>query len=105
MNTLTEKAQVLIEALPYIRTFFGRTFVVKYGGSAMQDPELKKAVALDLILLKYVGVNPVVVHGGGPEINRLMTRVGKQPVFVDGLRVTDEETMELVQMALVGKVN
>lgn len=105
MDTLTEKAQVLIEALPYIRTFFGRTFVIKYGGSAMTDPELKKAVALDLILLKYVGLNPVVVHGGGPEISQFMKRVGKEPVFVNGLRVTDAETMELVQMVLVGKVN
>src|SRR5690606_8656308 len=100
-----EKANVLIEALPYIRTFFGRTFVIKYGGSAMEDPELKKAVALDLILLKYVGVNPVVVHGGGPEISRMMKRVGKEPVFVNGVRVTAAETMELVQMVLVGKIN
>lgn len=105
MASLTEKANVLIEALPYIRTFFGRTFVIKYGGSAMEDPELKKAVALDLILLKYVGVNPVVVHGGGPEISRFMRRVGKEPVFVNGMRVTDAETMELAQMVLVGKVN
>lgn len=105
MESLTEKANVLIEALPYIRTFFGRTFVIKYGGSAMKDPQLKKAVALDLILLKYVGVNPVVVHGGGPDISAFMRRVGKEPVFVDGHRVTDAETMELAQMVLVGKVN
>ncbi|MFS8524258.1 MAG: hypothetical protein FWJ83_05265, partial [Limnochordales bacterium] len=95
---LVEKASVLIEALPYIRTFFGKTFVIKYGGSAMTDPELKKAVILDIILLKYVGVNPVLVHGGGPEISAWMQRVGKEPRFVNGLRVTDEATMEIVQM-------
>lgn len=102
---LVEKASVLIEALPYIRTFFGKTFVIKYGGSAMTDPELKKAVILDVILLKYVGVNPVLVHGGGPEISRWMKRVGKEPRFVNGLRVTDEETMEIVEMVLAGRVN
>jgi acetylglutamate kinase len=105
VNTLVEKANVLIEALPYIRTFFGRTFVIKYGGNAMLNPELKKAVMLDVILLKYVGVNPVLVHGGGPEIDQLMHRLGKTPQFVDGLRVTDSDTMEIVQMVLVGKVN
>lgn len=102
---LIEKAGVLIEALPYIRTFFGKTFVIKYGGHAMTDPELKKAVMLDIILLKYVGVNPVLVHGGGPEITSWMNKVGKEPRFVDGLRVTDAETMEIVQMVLAGKVN
>ncbi|MBO8142714.1 MAG: acetylglutamate kinase [Firmicutes bacterium] len=102
---LVEKAEVLIEALPYIRTFFGKTFVIKYGGSAMTDPELKKAVVLDVILLKYVGVNPVLVHGGGPEISQWMRRVGKEPRFVNGLRVTDPDTMEIVQMVLAGKVN
>lgn len=105
VDGLIEKANVLIEALPYIRTFFGKTFVIKYGGSAMTDPELKKAVMLDVILLKYVGLNPVLVHGGGPEINQMMKRLGKEPAFVSGLRVTDEETMEIVQMVLVGKVN
>lgn len=104
-DALVHKAEVLIEALPYIRTFFGKTFVIKYGGSAMTDPALKKAVMLDIILLKYVGVNPVVVHGGGPEISAWMAKVGKEPKFVDGLRVTDEETMEIVQMVLAGKVN
>lgn len=99
------KANVLIEALPYMRTFYGKTFVVKYGGNAMTSPELKKAVILDLILLKFIGINPVIVHGGGPEISALMVKVGKEPQFVDGLRVTDAETMELVQMALIGKVN
>lgn len=105
MNGSIEKAQVLIEALPYIRTFFGRTFVIKYGGNAMTDPELKKAVMLDVILLKYVGINPVIVHGGGPDISRTMERLGKKPVFVAGHRVTDAETMEIVQMVLVGKIN
>lgn len=105
VDGLVEKANVLIESLPYIRTFFGKTFVIKYGGSAMNDPELKKAVMLDVILLKYVGLNPVLVHGGGPEINQMMKRLGKEPAFVSGLRVTDEETMEIVQMVLVGKVN
>ncbi|MFO7318492.1 MAG: acetylglutamate kinase [Clostridia bacterium] len=105
MNGSIQKAEVLIEALPYIRTFFGKTFVIKYGGSAMTDPELKKAVMLDVILLKYVGLNPVIVHGGGPEISRTMERLGKEPVFVGGHRVTDAETMEIVQMVLVGKVN
>lgn len=105
MNGSIEKAEVLIEALPYIRTFFGKTFVIKYGGSAMTDPELKEAVMLDVILLKYVGLNPVIVHGGGPDISRTMQRLGKEPVFVGGHRVTDAETMEIVQMVLVGKVN
>jgi acetylglutamate kinase len=105
MDGLIEKANVLIEALPYIRTFFGKTFVIKYGGHAMISPELKKAVILDVILLKYVGVNPVLVHGGGKEIDDLMQRLGKAPSFVNGLRVTDEETMEIAQMVLVGKVS
>lgn len=105
MNGLIEKANVLIEALPYIRTFFGRTFVIKYGGNAMIDDELKKSVMLDLILLKYVGVDPVLVHGGGPAINEMMGKLGKKPTFVSGLRVTDEETMEIAEMVLAGKVN
>lgn len=105
MNGLIEKANVLIEALPYIRTFFGKTFVIKYGGSAMKDEELKKAVMLDVILLKYVGLNPVLVHGGGPAISEMMGKMGKVPTFVDGHRVTDAETMEIVQMVLVGKIN
>src|SRR5690606_37533492 len=103
VNGLIEKAHTLIEALPYIRTFFGKTFVIKYGGNAMISPELKKAVMLDVILLKYVGLNPVLVDGGGPEINEMMRRVGKEPEFVGGLRVTDAETMEIVQMVLVGR--
>jgi acetylglutamate kinase len=105
VNEIVQKANVLIEALPYIRTFYGKTFVVKYGGNAMVNEELKKAVILDLILLKYIGINPVIVHGGGPEINNMLSKVGKQSRFVNGLRVTDEETMDIVQMVLVGKVN
>lgn len=105
MHDVIEKASVLIEALPYIRTFFGKTFVIKYGGNAMLNPQLKKAVALDLILLKYVGVNPVVVHGGGPEISRYLSKLGKESRFINGLRMTDAETMDIVQMVLVGKVN
>lgn len=105
MNGLIEKANVLIEALPYIRRFFGKTFVIKYGGNAMVSPELKNAVMLDVILLKYVGLNPVLVHGGGPDINNMMNRLGKTPTFAGGLRVTDSETMDIVQMVLVGKVN
>lgn len=105
MNDLIEKANVLIEALPYIRTFFGKTFVIKYGGNAMQSEALKHAVMHDVILLKYVGVNPVLVHGGGPEIDQLMHRLGKKPERIRGMRVTDAETMEIVQMVLVGKVN
>lgn len=105
MDDVVQKANVLVEALPYIRTFFGKTFVVKYGGSAMQDSALRKAFCLDMILLKYVGLNPVIVHGGGPDISRFLKRLGKETTFVDGLRVTDAETMEIVQMVLVGKIN
>lgn len=105
MGSVIEKAEILIEALPYMRTFFGKTFVVKYGGSAMEDPDLKKAICVDLVLLKFIGINPVIVHGGGPEITRMMDRLGKKPHFVNGLRVTDAETMEIVQMVLAGKVN
>jgi len=105
MKELQEKAGVLIEALPYLRAFAGKTVVVKYGGSAMTDAGLKESVAQDLVLLKTVGLNPVVVHGGGPEISEAMKRQGKQPVFKDGLRVTDAETMAITEMVLVGKIN
>lgn len=100
-----EKANVLIEALPYIQQFHGKTVVIKYGGSAMVNDELKKAVMNDVILMKLVGMNPVVVHGGGPEINQLLKRLDISSSFVNGLRVTDEATMEIVEMVLVGKVN
>ena len=96
------KAAILAEALPYIREFSGKTVVVKYGGNAMSDLEL---FAQDVVLMRLVGMNPVVVHGGGPQISELMRRLGKEPVFVDGLRVTDAETVDIVRMALLGKVN
>jgi acetylglutamate kinase len=96
------KAAILAEALPYIREFSGRTIVVKYGGNAMSDLEL---FAQDVVLMRLVGMNPVVVHGGGPQISDLMRRLGKEPAFVDGLRVTDAETVDIVRMALLGKVN
>jgi len=96
------KAAILAEALPYIREFSGKTVVVKYGGNAMSDLEL---FAQDVVLMRLVGMNPVVVHGGGPQISDLMRRLGKEPVFVDGLRVTDAETVDIVRMALLGKVN
>jgi acetylglutamate kinase len=99
------KAHVLAEALPYIREFAGKTVVVKYGGSAMEDPALADLFAQDVVLMRLVGMNPVVVHGGGPQISELMRRLGKEPEFVDGLRVTDAETVDIVRMALVGKVN
>ena len=99
------KAAILAEALPYIREFSGRTVVVKYGGNAMTDPGLVDLFAQDIVLMRLVGMNPVVVHGGGPQISDLMRRLGKEPVFVDGLRVTDAETIDIVRMALVGKVN
>ena len=100
-----QKAAILAEALPYIREFSGRTVVIKYGGHAMEDPALADLFAQDVVLMHLVGMNPVVVHGGGPQISDLMRRLGKEPVFVDGLRVTDAETVDIVRMALVGKVN
>ncbi len=99
------KAGILAEALPYIKRFHGRTIVVKYGGNAMTDEHLKQCFARDVVLLKLVGMNPVVVHGGGPQIENLLARVGKKGVFVQGMRVTDAETMELVEMVLGGQVN
>jgi acetylglutamate kinase len=95
----------LLEALPYIREFHGRTVVIKYGGSAMTDPQLKEEFARDVVLLKYVGLNPVVVHGGGPDISRYMERLGMEVRFVEGLRVSDEATVEVAKMVLVGKQN
>ena len=99
-----DKAEVLIEALPYIQRFNRKIIVVKYGGSAMVDEELKKSVIQDVVLLKLVGFKPIIVHGGGKEISKWVSKVGKEPRFVNGLRVTDEETMELAEMVL-GKVN
>ncbi len=99
------KAKILGEALPYIKRFFDKTIVIKYGGNAMTDPQLKDGFARDVVLLKLVGMNPVVVHGGGPQIEELLKRVGKQGTFIQGMRVTDEETMDIVEMVLGGQVN
>lgn len=103
--TNSQRAEVLTQALPYIRQYSGKIVVVKYGGNAMINEELKQQVMEDIVLLWLVGVKVVLVHGGGPEINRLMERLGKEPVFVRGLRVTDQETMDIVQMVLSGKIN
>jgi acetylglutamate kinase len=99
------RIDVLLEALPYIREFRGKSLVIKYGGSAMEHAELKAPFALDVILLQLVGINPVIVHGGGPQIGALMKKLGKEPEFVGGMRVTDQETVEIVEMVLVGKIN
>ena len=104
LNTIP-KAEVLVEALPYMRTFAGKYFVVKYGGQAMSSQELMESVIVDLVLLKYIGVKPVLVHGGGKEVSTIMQKMGKEPEFVNGLRVTDDETMEIVEMVLNGKIN
>jgi len=105
MENPIDKAKVLIEALPYIRRFYNKTVVIKYGGSTMEGEGLKKSFALDVVLLKYIGLNPVIVHGGGPQIGEMLTRLGKKSEFVEGMRVTDKETMDVVEMVLVGKVN
>ncbi|MCS6787012.1 MAG: acetylglutamate kinase [Thiobacillaceae bacterium] len=103
--TPQQKARVIAEALPYIQRFWDKTVVIKYGGNAMTDPVLKAAFARDVVLLKLVGMNPVVVHGGGPQIEELLQRVGKKGEFVQGMRVTDAETMQVVEMVLGGQVN
>ena len=100
-----DKARVLVEALPYIQKFAGKTIVIKYGGHAMIDPALKEMVMLDLLLLQSVGIRPILVHGGGPEINAMLQKVGKESQFIRGLRITDAETMEIAAMVLVGKLN
>ncbi|MTV49410.1 acetylglutamate kinase [Heliobacillus mobilis] len=100
-----EKAGILVEALPYIKKFNGKTVVIKYGGAAMVNDQLKEAVIMDVILMKFVGIHPVLVHGGGPEINNMLKRLGIQSHFIQGLRVTDEATMEIVEMVLAGKLN
>jgi acetylglutamate kinase len=105
MNPPCDRARILVEALPYIRRYSGRTFVIKYGGAAMVDEGLKQSVMQDLVLMHYVGLRPVLVHGGGPEITDVMKRLGKEATFVHGLRVTDEETVEIVEMVLAGKTN
>ena len=105
LSSAALKARTLAEAMPYIRRFHGRTIVVKYGGNAMTEPLLKKSFAHDVVLLKLVGMNPVVVHGGGPQIEQLLGKLGKKGEFVQGMRVTDEETMDVVEMVLGGQVN
>jgi len=109
MSLNTQKAshiaQVLAEAMPYIQRFSGKTLVIKYGGNAMVDEDLKNSFARDVVLLKAVGINPVIVHGGGPQIGELLTRIGKETEFINGMRVTDSETMDVVEMVLGGQVN
>jgi acetylglutamate kinase len=100
-----ERADILLEALPYIRRFYNKTIVIKYGGHAMVDEDLKDKFARDVVMMKYIGINPVVVHGGGPQIGSLLKKLGKESKFIQGMRVTDEETMDIVEMVLVGMVN
>lgn len=100
-----EKARILISALPYFRDFYGKILVIKYGGHAMVDEDLKQAFAQDIVLMKYVGIQPIIVHGGGPQISQVMEKMGLKPTFIEGQRVTDEETMNVVEMVLVGTVN
>jgi acetylglutamate kinase len=100
-----ERADILLEALPYIKRFYNKTIVIKYGGHAMVDNELKDKFAQDIVMMKYIGINPVVVHGGGPQIGNFLNKLGKESKFVQGMRVTDEETMDIVEMVLVGKIN
>ncbi len=101
----SNRIETLLEALPYIREFHGRTIVIKYGGAAMRDEALRDAFATDVVLLKYVGLNPVIVHGGGPDITSYMERLGMEVRFVEGMRVSDPETVEVAKMVLLGKVN
>jgi acetylglutamate kinase len=105
MEKYIEKADILLEALPYIQRFANKTMVIKYGGHAMEDEDLKVSFVRDVILLQFIGVNPVIVHGGGPQIDGMLNKIGKKSQFIEGMRVTDEETMEVVEMVLVGKVN
>ena len=104
-NTQHDIGSLLTEALPYIQRYSGKTIVIKYGGNAMTDPELERSFAKDVVLLKQVGLNPVIVHGGGPQIGKVLEQVGKESHFIDGMRVTDTETMDIVQMVLGGLVN
>jgi len=105
MRTLVEKANVLIEALPYIQNFFGKIFVIKYGGAAQTEDTLKSSFARDVVLLNFIGIKPVIIHGGGPRISDTMKKMGKEPKFVQGQRVTDKETMDIVEMVLGGLIN
>ena len=100
-----DKAKVLVEALPYIRRFYNKTIVIKYGGSSMEEETVRRNFALDVVLLKFIGIHPVIVHGGGPQISDMLKRIGKKSQFIEGMRVTDDETMDIVEMVLVGKVN
>jgi len=104
-DSAASQARMLLESLPYIRKFHGQTVVIKYGGHAMKDEHLKKSFALNVVLLKYIGVNPVIVHGGGPQIGQMLTQLGIESHFREGLRVTDDATMDVVEMVLVGRVN
>jgi len=105
LNKYVERAEILMQALPYIRRFYNKTIVIKYGGHAMIDEELKDMFAKDVLMMKYIGIHPVVVHGGGPQIGGFLKKLGKDSRFIQGMRVTDEETMNIVEMVLVGKVN
>src|SRR3990170_1553594 len=105
MAGIIQRAEILLEALPYIREFQGKSVVIKYGGAAMEQGPLKEHFARDVLLLRLVGIRPVIVHGGGPQIGAFMKRLGKEPRFVGGMRVTDAETVEIVEMVLVGKIN
>lgn len=105
MENLSRRANILLEALPFIRKFYGKTIVIKYGGAAMVKEELKEAAITDIVLMHYVGMRPILVHGGGPEVSQMMNRLGLEPQFVGGLRVTDAETMDVAEMVLGGKIN
>jgi len=105
MKKLIEKADVLLESLPYIKTFYKKIIVIKYGGNVMIDKNLKDNFALDIVLMKYIGIYPVIVHGGGPQIGETLEKLGKKPKFVNGLRITDAETMDIIEMVLGGKIN
>ena len=105
VQELIDKAAVLVEALPYIRRFYEKTIVIKYGGHAMTDDHLRASFAVDVVLLKYIGLRPVIVHGGGPQIGEILAKLGRESTFVDGLRVTDDATMEVVEMVLGGRIN
>jgi acetylglutamate kinase len=105
MDKLIKKANILVETLPYIRAFSDKTIVIKYGGNAMAEESLKHKFAQDIVLMKYVGINPVIVHGGGPQIDEMLNRLGIEAIFKQGVRVTDEKTMEIVEMVLAGKIN
>lgn len=105
MKELVDKAEVLIEALPYMKRFYGRVVVIKYGGAAMVDAKLRSSFAVDIVLLKHIGLRPVIVHGGGPQIGETLARLGKTSEFIEGFRVTDDETMEVVEMVLGGRIN